>query len=167
MKVSEYEVTDPKCVCNGLKRVLEMAEFYRDYAKGVKHIPGTAETREKALKITKSLLEKIEPEDACERRGRDWLHRAKSDAVACERERTDICIMALEWVRAAIHDDACLNAKLTCQKWKPGLGIEFVERQPYNDIRWAMYGLAGFGTLTEEDAVKRLKESLRKHTCHV
>jgi len=163
-KEAIFGVTDKKCVCDGLKQVLKMIEFYRDYARGVKEIPSTLETKEGALKIVKEFLEKIKPEDSCEWRGMDWLRRAKAEAVACERER-DGCLMALEWVRAAIHEDFCLDAKLTCQKWKPGLGTEFIDRQPYNDIRWAMYGLAGFGRLTEEDAVKTLKESLKKHSC--
>ena len=164
MSQKEYEVTDKKCVCDGLNRVLEMAKFYKDYATGVKRIPSTPETKQKALRIVKSLLEKIQPEHAYEPRGKEWLLKAKSEAIACQRER-DGCIMALEWVRAAIHDDFGLDAKLTCQKWKPGLGSEFVKKQPYNDIRWAMYGLAGFGTLSEKDAVKTLEKALKKHRC--
>lgn len=160
----KYEVKDKECACEGLKLTLKMAEFYRNYAKEAKRIPSTPETKEKALELVKTFLQKIKPEDACSWRGEDWLRRAKSEAVACEREK-DGCLMSLEWLRAAIHEDACLDAKLTCQKWKPGLGIEFTRRQPYNDIRWSMYGLAGFGTMTEEDAVKILKGSLKKHTC--
>jgi len=166
LKRMEYGVTDKKCVCQGLNLTLEMAEFYRTYATEVKRIPSIPETKEGALKIVKKFLEKIRPEDACEWRGKEWLRKARSEAVACERER-DGCLMALEWLRAAIHDDYCLDAKLTCQKWKPGLGSEFVEKQPYNNIKWAMYGLAGFGTMTDEDAVRILKQSLEKHSCIV
>ena len=160
----EYAITDKKCVCNGLKLTLEMAELYQDYATEVKHIPSTPETKEKALTITKKFLDKLEPKDACSPRGEDWLRRAKTETIACEREKNG-CLMALEWVRAAVHEDFCLDAKLTCQKWVAGLGSEFVEQQPWNDIRWAMYGLAGFGRLKPEDAVKTLKESLKKHGC--
>jgi len=163
-KEAAFGITDKKCVCNGLQQVLRMAEFYRDYAIDVKRIPSTPETKEGALKIVKEFLQKITADDACSWRGRDWVNRARSEAVACEREK-DGCLMALEWVRAAVHEDFCIDSKLTCQKWQPGLGVDFVEAQPYNDIRWAMYGLAGFGRLTEEDAVKTLKESLKRHSC--
>ena len=164
MSKEEYEAKDKKCVCDGLSRVLGMSEFYREYAVGTKDMPSTPETREKALRIVKGFLEKLKPEDACGPRGKDWLQRAKAETVTCEREK-DGCMMALEWVRAAIHEDFCLDAKLTCQKYAQGLGTEFVEKQPWNDIRWAMYGLAHFGTLKEKDAVETIKDSIKKHSC--
>jgi len=163
-KEAEFGVKDKKCVCDGLQLALELAEFYRDYAKEPKVIPATQETKNKALEIVEKFLDTLTPEDACEWRGKDWLRRSRSEKLACQLER-DGCLMGLEWLRAAIHEDMCLDAKLTCQKWKPGLGSEFVQKQPYSDIRWAMYGIAGFGRLTAEDAVKTLKESLKKYGC--
>lgn len=164
MSQEEYEVKDKKCACDGLKLTLEMAQFYEKYATEAKRIPSTPKTKDQALKIVHKFLKRIKPEDAHGEMGKDWLRRAKSEAIACSREK-DGCMMALEWLRAAIHEDTALDAKLTCQKWKPGLGLEFTYKQPYNDIRWAMYGLAGFGKLTEKDAVKTLKKSLKKHHC--
>ncbi len=160
----EFGVKDKKCVCRGLNQVLEMTEFYRDYATGVKHVPHTPETNKKALGIVRNMLNTLKPEDASGERGKEWLQKAKTEALACEREGEG-CMMALEWVRAAIHEDMGLDAKLTCQKYRTGLGSDFVEQQPWNDIRWAMYGLAHFGRLTEKDAVDTLKKSMRKNKC--
>lgn len=164
MSQKGYGVTDKKCVCDGLNRVRKMVKFYKDYATDVKHIPKTPKTNKKAAEIVRNLLETLKPEDAYRAMGKDWVQKAKTELIACEREGEG-CMMALEWIRAAIHEDQGLQAKLTCQKWKPGLGIDFVREQPYDAIRWAMYGLAGFGKLTEKDAVKTIKKALKKHTC--
>jgi len=158
----EYGVTDKRCVCNGLTSVLKMVEFYRDYAVDVKRIPATRENKETALKITKDLLGRVKPKDASAPLASHFVEKAKTELVACESE-LDGCMMALEWIRSAIHDDWGLRAKLTCQKWKPGLGTEFVREQPYAAIGEAMYNLAGWGTL--EDGVKRIKKELEKQTC--
>lgn len=167
---SKFEVKDPKCVCDGLSRVLEMATFYKEYAEtkailnNPKAIESTTEAKKGALKIIDSLLEKIGPEDAQSERGKDWIQRAKAEALGCRKEN-DGCLMALEWTRAAIHEDYGLRAKLTCQKWQPGLGFEFVDKQPYQAIFWAMCGIAGFGNMSVDTAIQELKDEKKKHNC--
>ena len=170
MSKAEYEAHDPKCVCDGLNRVLEMAKLYKEHAetRGIlnqpKAVASSPEVKEKALKVVDSLLEKLRPEDAQSERGKDWLQRARAEALACKTEK-DGCLLALEWVRAAIHEDHGLRAKLTCQKWKPGLGLDFVDKQPYERIFWAMCGIAGFGNMTVDTAISELEDEKRKHNC--
>jgi len=170
MSKTEYEAKNPKCTCDGLEVILKMARVYKDYAQirsilnNPKAIQATAEAKERALEVTKNLLEKLKPEDAQTERAKDWLQRSRAEALACEKEK-DGCLMALEWVRASIHDDYALRAKLTCQKWKPGLGFEFIEKQPYDAISWAMYGIAGFGKLSVDTAIEELEKAKKKHGC--
>jgi len=172
MSKAEFEVKDPKCVCRGLDLVLKMTQFYKDYAemKGIVNMPksvvSTPETKTKALGLVKEFLGVLKPEDAQTSRAKDWLPRAKAEALACEKEK-DGCLMALEWVRASIHDDYSLRAKLTCQKWQPGLGSDFIERQPYEAIGGAMYGIAGFGTLSVDTAIEELKSAKKRFGCTV
>ena len=166
MSKAEFEVKDPKCVCQGLNKVLEMAKFYDEYATDTKSIPHSPENNKKALKVVNSLLEVLKPSDACGDRGGDWIQKARIEAIKCKREGEG-CMMALEWVRAAIHDDQCLDAKLTCQKYQQGLGSDFVEAQPWNDIRWSMYCIANFGLNTTKDAIKTLEKSLNKNKCSI
>jgi len=170
MSKEEFEVKDPKCVCDGLELVLKMAKLYKEYAelRGIANAPksvvSTPESKEKALALVKDFLERLKPEDAHSERGKDWLRRARAEALACEKEK-DGCLMALEWVRAAIHEDYALDAKLTCQKWKPGLGWDFVDKQPYDHIKWAMYGIAGFGKMNVDTAIEELHKGKKKYNC--
>jgi len=170
MSKEEYEAKDPKCVCDGLEVILKMARVYKDYAQirsvlnNPKVIQATEEAKQRALEVTKELLKRLKPEDAQTDRAKEWLQRSRAEALACEKEK-DGCLMALEWVRASIHDDYALRVKLTCQKWKPGLGSEFIEKQPYDAITGAMYGIAGFGTLNVDTAIEELEKGKKTHGC--
>ncbi len=155
-KVKKNPLLQDNCKCKGVDLLLDMTELYKWL--GDKKFKSNQLDREKALRITDSLLKTVSEKDvySTDNAGlwKSFLREAKYLNNECKEGLGEQCIYALENMRAVIHGDWGIRAKILCE-------TEEQRRPPFSkeneEVLKSMYALRGAFYGTPVDAVNKLK----------
>lgn len=131
-------MTNKPCLCNGLKLISDVVDLYNETGAigiggPISGLKSTPRQQENAYKIVSKLLQTVSEKDlnawvtetsstlekylALEhtKREKDIFKLARNDLRSCEENRDMSCMFALEDMRALIHQNAGIRAKLLCE----------------------------------------------------
>ena len=155
-------MSDNGCKCEGLILVRDMIAFYMELGK--RTTGSTPEQQKEASILTDRILARVSEEDV-HQEGHSpklmahFIEKARDYNKNCKEGQGFDCMLAIEGVRAALHGDWGLRAKILCDpKFEPGNASKDNEA-----VWWSQYQLRGWGT--PEGALKLVEDRMKVHGC--